>query len=179
MSERGFVRAGSHGTHIIAYRPKACASLAMSSFTERARAHRSWVSGRVQTHAPQVRHLASKLRLEQNLSKKRADTGAYYLCGAHQANGTPSTLEICVLSTFCQNSGVHLCGVHHADRVSASLLESGLEKSANRARGQNVWCTPRRSIQKPSAGPARARQKNAPNRDLELAKPQRQGLVYS
>ena len=42
-----------------------------------------------------------------------------------------------------------------------------------------LWCTPRRSLQKDTLAPAPTRQRPAPNRDLEIAKPQRKGFVYS
>ena len=139
------MRAGSHGTHIIAYRPKACASLTMSSLNERARANRSSVSGCVQPHAPHVRHLASKLWCDQKMHKKRSEACAYYLCGAHHANPLSGISQISVLSKLGAQSAWCTPRKSHVELPAqefSEMLHTICAVLTTRLKFE--WCTPHR-----------------------------------
>ena len=75
--EMGFARAGSHGSHCIACRPKICSALAMPSLNERARANRSSVSGWFQAHVPQMPHLSREMQFLTELNTTRVEHCAY------------------------------------------------------------------------------------------------------
>ena len=97
----------------------------------------------------------------------------------------------CVRSVRCSpwRWSIQPAGTHRFRQTWAAICAVHTTQIVFRAqwperRADNKWkrvlrCTPRRSTQKDTLALAANRQNRAPNRDLEIAKPQRKGLVYS
>jgi hypothetical protein len=147
------VRAGSHGTHIIAYRPK-------PSFRWRCRVCVSGLEQTARRCLDVCKHMCRKCRtcrancrFWQNCSKS-ARKHAHTICAVLTAQ---NHFRASCKSAFCQNLGCYLRGAHRAYRTSGNFLKSGPENVPNvsldkicgvhRIYRQNI---PRRARSRPS-----------------------------
>ena len=113
--------------------------------------------------------------------QKRVSENATGMCGAHRVKTRTISTTNRTFPVFMRSRSRLKRGAHHADRSSASFWKT-LPKQDNtyktRCCEKRAVCTAWICVSH-SATHARPYPSGAPNRDLEIANPQRKGLVYS